>query len=80
MGGTKIGSGFERLQHVVLGFVFLAGGKVGLCQIECRGGFVERMQRQHGGIFADRALIILLGEPQFAEALVKLLIAPDRYS
>ena len=74
MGGAKIGSRFERLQDVVLGFVFLAGVKVGLRQVECRRSFVKRVQRKHSGIFTDRALIVLLGKPQFAEALVKLLI------
>ena len=66
-----IGRGFERRQDVFLGLVLLAGGEIGLRQIELRGGLVERVHRDHSVVFADRAGIIVLREPQIAEMAVQ---------
>ena len=78
--GPKTGRGFERLQHVFLGFISLARGKVGLRQVEFRGRLVERLQRHHGIVFADRARdnfsARTTGRPDGGED-VRL---PDRYS
>src|SRR6266849_10168374 len=74
LGGPKAGRGLQRREEVLLSLILLARREIRACQIELRGSFVERLQSDHGGVFADRALGIVLREPQIAEVTVKLLV------
>ena len=55
LGGAVIGRRFERCEDVVLGLVLLTRGEIGARQIELRGGLVERVHGDHGGVFANGA-------------------------
>ena len=70
--GPEIGSGFERGEHVVFGFVALAIGKIGLREIELRGSLVEGIH----AITAEYWRIAPLycsAQPQFAELAMQIL-------
>src|SRR5260370_40812091 len=74
LSGPKAGSGLQRREEVLLSLILLARREIRACQIELRGSFVERLQTDHGGAFADRALGIVLREPQIAEMPVNLFV------
>ncbi len=59
---------------MLLSHILLARGEVRAGEIELRGSLVERVERDYGAVFADRALGIVLREPQIAEMPVKVFV------
>src|SRR5207249_11951447 len=74
LSGAIAGSRFERSQNAQLGLVELARRKIGLRQVEQRPCLVERAQGHDRGVFADGARVVVLLQPQVAEAAVQILV------
>ena len=71
---TIAGRSFESGKHTLLGFVFLACGKIRLREMEIRAGLVQRTGRHDCSVLADRAAILLLRVQQIAETAMQFLI------
>src|SRR6266403_4628514 len=59
---------------MLLSHIFLSRREIRASQIVLRGSFVERLHGNHGAVFANRALEIILREPQIAEMPVQLFV------
>ena len=68
------GSDFERSQYTILGFVVLAGGKIGLREIELGTRLVDRIRSQHRVVLANCAVELFLRVEQIAEVAMQIFI------
>src|SRR6267154_5620435 len=59
---------------MLLSHIFLPRSEIRASQIVLRGSFVERLHGDHSAVFADRALEIILREPQIAKMPVQIFV------
>src|SRR5260370_5478208 len=74
LSGPKAGRGLQRREEVLLSLILLARREIGAGKIELRGSLVERLQSDHGGVFADSPLGIVLRKPQIPQIPLNLFL------